>query len=48
MNTLTRWQPIGEHGSLQDQVNQLLEDSISSTGCNSSLTPWSPAVAIRG
>src|SRR3989475_12666773 len=47
MNTITRWEPSRGVTSLQDQVNRLLEDTLTrGRSGQAELATWAPAVDI--
>src|SRR5437588_10512324 len=47
MNTITRWEPSRGVTSLQDQVNRLLEDTLTrGRSGQADLATWAPAVDI--
>ena len=46
MNSVIRWNRLGNLSNLQEQVNQLFESAVPTRGENSALTSWAPAVDI--
>jgi HSP20 family protein len=46
MSSITRWDPLQNLASLQDQVNRLFDTSFQGRSDSSALTAWAPAVDI--